>query len=79
LVELKELEDKMRAVMAQAKECVDMSVDIILKDPSTKPVILKHWENFLFHLLDYVKKKESASGQDIIKGIALTRFFKYIK
>lgn len=79
MAELSDLENKMRAVMAQAKECIDMSFDIMRKEQGTKTVILKHWENFFVHLFEYVKRKESDSKQDILKGMSLTRFLKYLR
>jgi hypothetical protein len=79
VAELSELENKMRAVMSQAKECVDMSLEIMGKDQGAKAVILKHWENFILHLFDYVKRKEKESGQDILQGVSLARFLKYLK
>jgi len=79
VAELNELESKMKAVMVQVKECVDISLDIMGKEQGTKSVILKHWENFILHLFDYIKRREKDSGQDIIKSISLTRFLKYLK
>lgn len=76
MAELNDLENKMRAVITQAKECVDLSFEIVGKDPKTKKVILKHWENFLVHFFRYIKDKEKETGEDIIKGISVTKLMR---
>ncbi|MCT8976758.1 hypothetical protein N4T77_09115 [Clostridium sp. CX1] len=77
MAELKDLENKMRALIAQGKECVDLSFELIHREPETKKVILKHWENFLFHFFEYIKGKEKETGEDIIKGISLRKLIKF--
>lgn len=78
MAELTELENKMRSVMSQAKECVDISVELIEGQTEDKKIVYKHWENFLTHFFEYVKKKEKESGQDILKGISLTKLIRFI-
>ncbi|MDW8802375.1 hypothetical protein P8V03_14590 [Clostridium sp. A1-XYC3] len=77
MAELKDLENKMRALIAQGKECVDLSFELIHREPETKKVILKHWENFLLHFFEYIKGKEKETGEDIIKGISLRKLIKF--
>lgn len=77
MAEIKDLENKMKAVMSQAKECVDLSKEIIVTDPDSNKVIYRHWENFLTHFFEYVKKAEKESGQDILKGISLAKLLKF--
>ncbi|KPU46237.1 hypothetical protein OXPF_01560 [Oxobacter pfennigii] len=76
---ISELEDKMKACMAQAKECVDLSISIIQEDKEAKRYIYKHWSNFLYHFLDYIKLKEKESGQEILKGVFMTKLIKYFR
>jgi len=78
MTELKELENKMRATMASAKECVDISLQITKEEQSTTAVVEKHWENFVIHLFEYVKKKEKETGQEILKGISLGKLMKFL-
>lgn len=78
MADLKELEDKMKALIAQGKECVNLSLEVIDKEPETKKVILKHWENFLLHFFQYIKDKEKETGQDITKGISLRKLMKFM-
>lgn len=78
MAELKDLENKMRALIAQGKECVDLSFEIIDKEPETKKVILKHWENFLIHFFEYIKDKEKETGQDITKGISVRKLMRFL-
>ncbi len=78
MADIKELENKMKALMTQARECVDFSMELMGEEPETKKVIYKHWENFLVHFFDYVKKKEKDAGEDILKGISLTRLLKFL-
>jgi len=78
MTELNELESKMKAVMSNAKECVDLSLNMIKANKNAETVIVKHWENFVLHLFEYVKKKEKETGQEILKGISLTRFMKLL-
>lgn len=75
--ELKELEDRMKAIMAEARECVDFSFEIMSKDPSAKKIIYKHWENFLVHFFDYVVKRDKNSGQEILKEISIRKLLKF--
>ncbi|MDF2615173.1 MAG: hypothetical protein K0S71_2959 [Clostridia bacterium] len=75
--ELKELEERMKAVMAEARECIDFSFDIMAKNPNTKKIIYKHWENFLVHFFNYVVKRDKNSGQDFLKEISIRKLMKF--
>ncbi|MCX7922611.1 MAG: hypothetical protein N3B21_11480 [Clostridia bacterium] len=77
MAEVKDLENKMKAVMVQLKECVDLSFELIAEKEDTKKIIYKYWENFLTHFLDYVKKREKDTGEDILKGLSLKSLFKF--
>lgn len=75
MAELRELENKMKTMMALAKECADTSLVIIKNDSDKEKIIYKHWENFLVHFFNYVKAKEKETGQDILKGITVSKLF----
>lgn len=78
MADIKELEDKMKAVMAQAKECVDMSLELAKEDQEAKNTTYRHWENFLTHFFQYIKHKEKETGVAVMKGIPLTKLIKFL-
>ncbi|MDW7651338.1 MAG: hypothetical protein SCK29_05230 [Bacillota bacterium] len=75
--ELNELENKMKHTMMGVKECVELSINIRKESPETKKRIDKYWEQFLVHFLDYVKRREKETGEELLKGISPTKLFKF--
>jgi hypothetical protein len=74
--ELNELENKMKLSMKSIKECVELSIKIRKESPEAKKRIDKYWEQFLRHFLEYVKRREKETGEELLKGISLTKLFK---
>ncbi|MDW7674053.1 MAG: hypothetical protein SCK28_05900 [Bacillota bacterium] len=77
--ELKELEGKMKYVMSNLKDTVDLSLDIRAKHPETKKIIDSYWEEFLSHFVTYIKRREKETGDEVLKGFAFLNLFKLIK
>lgn len=75
--ELNDLENKMKAVMRDLKECVDLSIEIRTENQDVKKRIDKYWEQFLSHFLEYVRRREKESGQELLKDISITKLLKF--
>jgi hypothetical protein len=46
------------------------------EDPEAKKRIDNYWEQFLFHFLEYVRRREKESGEDLLKSISLLKLLK---
>lgn len=77
MAELNELENKLKNVMRELKECVELSIAIRAESAEARPRIDKYWQLFLSHFLEYVRKREKESGQELLKGISLTKLLKF--
>lgn len=65
--------------MNYLKETLALSVQLMEEDPNERKRVNKYWEDFLVHFLQFVRTQEKESGQNLLKGISLTRLIKAIK
>lgn len=79
MAEIKELEEKLKFTMNQLKECFEMSLKLKIENPQSKRRLLKYWEDFAKHFLNYVKRREKETGQDIIGQFSLGSFLKLLR
>lgn len=77
--EIKELEEKLKLIMSQLKECFELSLAIKKQSPNEKNRIIKYWEDFAKHFLNYVKTREKETRENIISQFSLGSLFKLIR
>jgi hypothetical protein len=75
MAELNELENKMRIVMKDLKECVELSMQIRAEKPEAKKQVNRYWEHFLKHFLEHVHSR-AKGGEDLFRGISLAKLLK---
>lgn len=78
-IDIKELENRLKYIMNYLKETLALSVQLMEEDPNERKRVNKYWEDFLVHFLQFVRTQEKESGQNLLKGISLTRLIKAIK
>jgi metal-dependent amidase/aminoacylase/carboxypeptidase family protein len=77
LEDTKELQDRMKNIMQELKDSVDLSIEIRKKNGSCKKIVDSYWEDFFTHFLNYIKKREEESGEEILKRFSIIKFLKF--
>lgn len=65
------LEEKMRVIMRELKEAVDISVDIIQREPAAKKAVFYFWERFISTFFAYASYRSRQAGQNLLTAISL--------
>lgn len=71
------LEGKLNSALAVLKACVEESIEIRKENPKLKASVDDQWEQFLGRFLEYVRRRERESGEDLLKGFSLIKLFKF--
>lgn len=71
------LEEKLNSALAILEDCVEDSIAIRKENPKLKARVNDQWEQFLGCFLDYIRRRERESGEDLLKGISLAKLFKF--
>jgi len=71
-----QLEKKMNLAMQELKECVELSIELRRSNPQLKSTIDNNWTQFLSQLLEYIRRREKETGEDLLKGFSLAKLLK---
>lgn len=67
------LEAKLRQLVWDVREAVDLTIQIRHESPHSKPDTIRMWEEFLASLFGYIKLKSKENKDNLLSGISLTR------
>jgi hypothetical protein len=79
LPEIQKLEDKMKMSMALMKEIFEQSIEIKTQEPEKSKRIFKYWEDYAKHFIEYVKKRQKETGEDILSNFSFSTILKLIR
>lgn len=67
------LEDKLRRLIWELKEAVDLTIEVRRESPQIKHESIRLWEEFLGQFFGYIKYRSKESKDNLLAGISLTR------
>lgn len=71
MLNMEELEGKMRQAMSYLKESVELSLKLKSEGGDTSKQVMQIWESFMKHLIKYLRQREQETGQAILKEASL--------
>jgi hypothetical protein len=79
LAEIQELEEKMKQSMQLLKEIFELSIEIKAQKPENSKRIYIYWEDYAKHFLEYVKKRQKETGEDILGNFSFSTILKLFR